>query len=68
MEEQKPEIINKKKYDHKKYYQNFKLKNIEKIKKPCFCDICGNTYTYFTKSKHLKSKTHNKAIYQNNSK
>jgi hypothetical protein len=48
-----------KKYNQKKYYENFKIKNLDKLTKINICPLCKNSYTYFTKSKHLKSKKHN---------
>ena len=44
---------------NKKYYESFKDK--EKDKK-YVCDICNKQYTYYGKSKHIKSAYHNLAI------
>jgi len=51
-----------KKYDSKKYYQNFKDKHNEIIKKKFTCELCGGKYTYFNKSHHLKTKKHLKTV------
>lgn len=40
----------------KHYYEDFKDKNTEKINKKVCCDICGGKYTYFNKSRHLKTE------------
>ena len=42
----------------KEYYQTFKKKFPEIITKKYECEICGGSYTYFTKSSHLKTKKH----------
>jgi hypothetical protein len=47
-----------KKYDQNKYNRVFIEKNLEKIHEKRVCDVCCGTYTYFNKSKHLKSKKH----------
>lgn len=39
----------------KHYYEEFKDKNTEKINKKICCEICGGNYTYFNKSRHLKT-------------
>jgi len=52
------EPIVKKKYDSSKYNKTFMEKNNEKIYKKQVCPICYGSYTYFNKSKHLKSKRH----------
>ena len=46
------------KYDSKKYIQTFLLKNSDKIKEKITCNICCGSYTYFNKSKHIRSKKH----------
>lgn len=48
----------KTKYDSKKYYDKFKEVNSEKIHKKINCELCGGKYTYFNRSKHIKSKKH----------
>ena len=48
----------KKKYNQINYNKKFNGKNKEKIKKKHTCDICFGSYTYYNKSKHLKSKRH----------
>jgi len=52
------EIEDVKKYDNKKYYDNFKNKNGQRLKEKFICDICGGSYTYFNKSHHSKTKRH----------
>jgi transposase-like protein len=42
----------------KEYYQTFKKKFPEIITKKYECEVCGGSYTYFTKSSHLKTKKH----------
>lgn len=42
---------------NKKYYEKVKLVHDDKIKKKIDCE-CGGYYTYYSKSKHLKSKKH----------
>jgi hypothetical protein len=49
-----------KKYDNKKYYQQFKETNKDKLNERVKCDICGGSYTYFNKSKHIQTKKHKK--------
>jgi hypothetical protein len=46
------------KYDTKKYNLNFSLKNSAKIKEKVICPVCCGSYTYFNKSKHIRSKKH----------
>lgn len=42
----------------KNYYENFKNKNVDKIKEKSVCKICSGSYTYFNKSSHTKTKKH----------
>lgn len=49
-------VLNK--YDSKKYIQTFLNKNATKVKEKITCDICCGSYTYFNKSKHIRSKKH----------
>jgi len=51
-------VKTKKKYDQKKYNNNFMEKNKDKIKLKIVCDVCCGSYTYYNKSKHMKSKKH----------
>jgi hypothetical protein len=46
--------------DAKAYYQNFKSKHPNIINNKHECEICGGSYTYYTKSSHIKSKKHMK--------
>ena len=51
------------------YYLNFKNKNEDKIKKKQQCSICNGKYSYYHKSRHLKTVKHLKAqikIYEDN--
>ena len=49
-------VLNK--YDSKKYIQTFLNKNASKVKEKITCEICCGSYTYFNKSKHIRSKKH----------
>ena len=42
----------------KEYYRNFIEKNKEKVKEKVRCPLCGGSYDYFNKSKHIKTKKH----------
>jgi hypothetical protein len=42
---------------NKKYYEKVKKEQVDKLKKKIDCE-CGGYYTYYSKSKHLKSKKH----------
>jgi hypothetical protein len=48
----------KKKYDQSKYNKNFMEKNRDKINEKKICDICCGSYSYYNKSKHMKSLKH----------
>jgi hypothetical protein len=48
-----PKICNK-----KNYVRKFIEKNKTKISEKNICPICYSTYTYFNKSKHIKTKRH----------
>ena len=52
--------------DYKKHYKNFVLKNDDKIHNIVKCDLCGGHYTYFNKSRHLKTLKHKQYIDQKN--
>jgi hypothetical protein len=43
--------INKKKIN----FDNFRIKNREKINQKNDCEICGGSFSYFNKSTHLNS-------------
>ena len=49
----------KPKKTYKDYYQSFKLKHADKVDNAIRCPICGGSYTYYAKSKHLRTKKHN---------
>ena len=46
------------KYDQNKYNRKFIEMNSDKIHTKHICEVCCGSYTYFNKSKHLKSKRH----------
>lgn len=48
----------KKKYNQSQYNKNFMEKNKDKIKEKIICDVCCGSYSYYNKSKHMKSKKH----------
>lgn len=50
-----------KKYDQNSYNKRFQEKNADKLKEHITCPICYGTYTYFNKSKHIKSQRHIRA-------
>lgn len=45
-------------YDQKQYNKNFCEKHKGRIRTKTTCDVCCGTYTYFNKSKHLKTQKH----------
>jgi len=48
-----------------KYVRKFIEKNKDVINNKIECPICYSTYTYFNKSKHLKTKRHLKMLEKN---
>lgn len=40
----------------REYYLGFKDKNKDKINQKVDCEICGGSFTYFNKSRHIKTK------------
>lgn len=44
--------------NYKIWYDNFKVKYYNKIHEKHRCNTCKGSYSYFNKSKHLKSKKH----------
>jgi len=56
------EKTQKKKYNSKKYNDTFRQKHADILKQKINCSICHNDYTYYTKSKHMKTKKHIKAL------
>lgn len=54
--------MEKKKYNSKMYNDKFREKHAEKIATKIVCTGCGRTFTYYTKSKHMKTKKHIQAI------
>ena len=52
----------KRKYNSKKYNDKFRQKHAIKLSQKIECDICHNSYTYYSKSKHMKSKKHLKEV------
>jgi hypothetical protein len=57
-EMKRPTIKITKIYNQKKYNKTFIEKNKDKIKEKNICDICCGSYTYYNKSKHMKSQKH----------
>lgn len=47
---------------NRQYYRNFKAKNPEILTTKYECEICGGSYTYFSKSNHFKRQKHQKAM------
>jgi hypothetical protein len=39
----------------REYYLGFKDKNKDKINQKVDCEICGGSFTYFNKSRHVKT-------------
>ena len=39
----------------REYYLEFKEKNKDKINLKMSCEICGGSYTYFNKSRHIRT-------------
>jgi hypothetical protein len=62
MENKEIEKKPKKKYNSKKYNDKFREKNHEKLSLKKECEICKNHYTYYSKSKHMKTKKHLKML------
>jgi hypothetical protein len=56
MEPAKKYIIDKE--TRKVYNYTFMKKNTDEIHKQICCDICGGQYTYFNKSRHMKTRKH----------
>lgn len=45
-------------YDQKRYNKAFAEKHTDRIHTKTVCDVCCGTYTYYNKSKHLKTRRH----------
>ena len=58
----------KKKYDQSKYNKNFMEKNKDIINQKKICDICCGSYSYYNKSKHMKSLKHLNLLNKQNQK
>ena len=43
---------------NKNYIRKFIEKNKDKLKEKQICPVCYSTYTYFNKSKHIRTKRH----------
>jgi hypothetical protein len=52
----------KKKYNQKEYNKTFMEKHAERLKNKTICSICKGQYSYYNKSKHNKTKRHNKFL------
>ena len=48
--------------DYKKHYQTFSEKNKDKIHEVIKCPLCNGHYTYFNKSRHMKSTKHKNCL------
>ncbi len=70
--EKMPTITVKKvitKEQNSQYYNTFKNKNENIVRKKFTCELCGGRYTYYNKSKHNSSLKHKKkadVVYQTN--
>ena len=53
-EEEYEEILKKYLADKKRYYENFKNKNVFQET----CELCQGHYNYYSKNKHLQTKKH----------
>lgn len=62
MESQSEVEETKKKYDQKQYNKTFMEKHKERLKQKVICSICKGEYSYYNKSKHYKTKRHNKFV------
>lgn len=58
-------FLKKHKYSSKKYNDTFRAKHAEKLNEKHECE-CGAFYSYYTKSKHLKTKKHLNGINNKN--
>ncbi len=57
-EEEYEEILQKYLADKKRYYENFKKKNVFEET----CELCGGHYNYYSKKKHLQTQKHLKCV------
>lgn len=57
--------LKKLKYSSKKYNDKFRAKHAEKLNIKHECE-CGAFYSYYTKSKHLKTQKHKNGLIKNN--
>jgi hypothetical protein len=56
----------KKKYDQSQYNKKFIEKNRDRINEKIICDVCCGSYSYYNKSKHMKSLKHVKLLNKQN--
>ena len=56
---------NKKNGYNSQYYQNFKESHPNILTNKICCDICKGKYTYYHKSRHIRSKKHETALFIN---
>jgi hypothetical protein len=42
----------------REYYDKFREKNLDKIQEKQQCSTCGGSYTYYNKSRHIRSAKH----------
>lgn len=47
---------------NRQYYRNFKAKNPDILTAKHQCEVCGGSYTYFSKSNHNKTQLHRYAL------
>jgi hypothetical protein len=45
-------------YDQKRYNKSFAEKHPDRIHAKNVCEVCCGTFTYYNKSKHLKTRRH----------
>ncbi len=46
----------------KKYYQKNKDKLLVKLKEKSICELCGGSYSYVSKNRHLNSEKHKRKL------
>ena len=47
---------------NQQYYRNFREKNPGILTTKYECEVCGGSYTYYSKSNHCKTQKHQKAV------
>ena len=46
----------------KEYYQANKEKLLDRLKQKTICNICGGSYSYVSKNRHMESEKHKKKL------